>query len=155
MAGGLVTGGFTVYSMVRPIRYETWDLLNSVIYVVFIAALIVLAIATARSDATLLEAMKELARASLLRAAGQIFAYWGTTTYFANRILQLPFFIKDYADHSYVPPAVYLSVGNNYRSLMQLQLTSVAVAVVTQVVVGTGVALAWRRWAAKPSVAGS
>ena len=146
-AGGVVIGLFTAYSMLTPLRHDVWDALNTTIYAGFLAGLLVLAIRFARTDLSAREIITELAVASAIYGGAYLFVYWVTTEFFAYRIVQLPFFIRSYTFNRYASPEYYLSADNNYSDLMQLQLISFAVATTIQVAVGTGAAIAWRRWA--------
>jgi hypothetical protein len=64
--------------------------------------------------------------------AVMMFLYIGsfvlTTTFFADRMVWIPFFYHDYNYHAFKSVTEYLNHENNYRELLELQLFSLLIS---------------------------
>jgi hypothetical protein len=142
--GGAAYSLFAVYAMVSTISYSTWSYVQSAVYVLFLAALLRLAVRLKQHKQSLSRVITSVAMASLVFAGLYFLTFWLSTAFFADWLYQLPEFAKDYAHHGYKSPKEYLFTGNNYAELMRLEIFSFAMAMIFQVVLATAVAWAWQ-----------
>ena len=138
MTAGLAISTWSLVTMLLPVSYVTWDVGRSILFVAFMIALTLLGASRARSSAV---ATFGAVTVACLAAAGVTLASYALSTgYFAQWIVQLPEYLRDYTYHGYTSPALYLST--NYADLLGLQLYSWAVTVSGLLVI-TGTAGLW------------
>jgi hypothetical protein len=142
--GGFVYSLFNLYAMLTPLTYSKWDAINNWIFVAEMLALLGLAALLMRRSHSLLATFKGVAIASALMSGLFLLTYWVSTAFYAHRLVQLPFFLKDYTYHGYESPQQYLTTGNNYDELMLLMLFSASITVIIQIVLSGIVAILWR-----------
>lgn len=132
--------------MFWPVSYMAWDIGRSVVFIAFVVALVVLAVAIARSEASLWRPIFLVTVAVVVSGALTLATYAAVTGLMAHRIVQLPEYARDYSYHGYTSPAQYLSA--NYWSLLRLQVFSWAVGGV--VVIGVASVAGWLLRGARP-----
>ncbi len=126
--GGGAIGGWSLVGMYTNIPYGTWDLGRTGVFLVFLGALTVLA-AVASSRGCAVRATLRLVAVSASCGAALAFAtHVVSTAVFADRIVQVPEFIRDYTYHGFATPALYFEA--NYAGLVQLQAFSWAIGVI-------------------------
>jgi hypothetical protein len=133
---GIIHSGFTLYSMITPLAYSTWDVLNNVIFVVNLAVLLTLATMNAIHGWSVRRIVVGSAVYSALFTGIYLLTYSISTWLFADQLVQLPFFLKDYTYHGYQSPREYLFAGSNYADLMQLQVFSMGIVLLFQTMLG-------------------
>jgi hypothetical protein len=138
VTAGAALSTWSLVTMLLPVSYVTWDVGRSILFVAFMIALTLLGASRARSSAV---ATFGAVTVACLAAAGVTLAsYAFSTGYFAQWIVQLPEYLRDYSYHGYTSPALYLST--NYADLLGLQLFSWTVTVSGLLVI-TGTAGLW------------
>jgi len=150
MLSGATYSLFTLYAMLAPVPYSTWDYTNSALYLTFLIALLGLAVGLIQYKQMFSQLIGAVAVASLLFTSFSLLTYWISTAFFADRLYQLPFFAKDYAYHGYTSPQQYLFTGNNYVELMQLQAFSCVLTFLFRVALAGAVAWVWQQIRNRP-----
>ncbi|HET9372526.1 MAG TPA: hypothetical protein VFO19_19825 [Vicinamibacterales bacterium] len=135
---GAALSAWSLVTMLQPVSYLTWDVGRSILFVAFMVALTLLGASRARSSAV--ATFGAVATACLAAAGVTLASYALSTGYFAQWIVQLPEYLRDYTYHGYTSPAPYLST--NYADLLGLQVFSWAITVLALLVV-TGTAGLW------------
>lgn len=141
--GGAAYSLFTLYAMVSGLTYSVWSYVHSALYVLFLAALLRMAVSLVQHRQTLARVILAATVASVLFAALYLLMYWISTAFFADQLHRLPQFAKNADYHGYASPKQYLFAGNNYSTLMNVQLLSWALSVVFQVAFAGTMAWAW------------
>ena len=139
IASGGAFGGWSAVTMFWPVSYVVWDIGRSVVFVGFILALVVLAVAVARSEAPFGRTVMSVTVASVVSGALTVATYAALTGLLAHRIVQLPEYARDYTYHGYTSPAEYLTA--NYWDLLGLQVFSWMVGGV--IVIGVASVAGW------------
>lgn len=139
---GALHSAFSLYSMINPIPYPVWDALNNVAFIMSVGVLLGLVIISTRGAGSLTRTITNAAIYSAAYLVIQLAAYAITTRFFADRLVQLPFFFKDYTYHAYVSPAEYLAT--HYADLLGLQAFSTLVVFIFQITLSGLVAVAVR-----------
>ena len=126
-----------------PVSYQTWDIGRSVLFVAFVIALTVLGASRARASA--ISTFGAVAVASVTAAGVTLASYAVSTKFFAQWMVQLPEYLRDYTYHGYTSPELYLST--HYAELLGLQVFSWSITTVGVVVI-TGTTGLWvgRYW---------
>jgi hypothetical protein len=146
VTAGAALGTWSLMTMLLPVSYRTWDIGRSVLFVAFVVALTLLGASRARTSA--LSTFGAVAVASLAAAALTLASYAISTSFFAQSIVQLPEYLRDYTHHGYTSPERYLST--NYAELLRLQLFSWSVTVIGLLAVtGTAGLYVGRYWPAR------
>jgi hypothetical protein len=138
---GLIHSLFNLYAMLTPLAYATWNRVNNLLYLVLVVALLTLSATLIRRGRDLEQTIAAIAVAAFLFAALFLLMYCLTTWFYADHLVQLPFFAGDFATRGYNSPQEYLFTGNNYRILLQSQLFSFGLIILFQVLLGTLTAL--------------
>ena len=141
--GGAAYSLFTLYAMVSGLTYSIWSYVQSALYVLFLAALLRMAVSLIQRRKTLTRVIMAATVASLLFAALYLLMYWISTAFFPDQLYQLPQFANNADYHAYSSPKQYLFTGNNYSKLMNVQLLSWALSVIFQVALAGTMAWAW------------
>jgi hypothetical protein len=64
-------------------------------------------------------------------------SYTVTTGFFADQMVWIPFFYRDYNYHGFASVAAYLDHGNNFRELLELQVFSLSISSVLYFAAGS------------------
>ena len=139
IASGGAFGGWGAVTMFWPVSYIVWDIGRSVVFVSFVVALVVLAVAVAKSEASFGRTVLSVTVASVVSAALTVATSAALTGLMAHRIVQLPEYALDYSYHGYTSPAQYLTA--NYWDLLRLQVFSWVVGGV--IVIGVASVAGW------------
>ena len=123
--------------MLLPVSYLVWDVGRGLLFAGFVAMLIAVGASRARRSAGAV--FGTVAAACLAAAAVSLAVYAVVTGWFAQHIVQLPEYARDYAHHGYASPHLYLS--EHYLPLLRLQIFSWAVSTVMLVPIAGSVAL--------------
>lgn len=139
IGSGVAFGGWSAVTMFWPVSYIAWDIGRSVVFIGFVVALVVLAVAIAKSESSLWRPIYLVTVAVVVSGALSLAAYAAVTGPMAHRIVQLPEYARDYSYHGYTSPAEYLAA--NYWDLLWLQVFSWAVGGV--IVIGVASVAGW------------
>jgi hypothetical protein len=146
---GAALSTWSLVTMLLPVSYLTWDVGRSILFVAFMVALTLLGASRARSSAV--ATFGAVAVACLAAAGVTLASYALSTGFFAQRIVQLPEYLRDYPYHGYTSPALYLST--NYVDLLGLQLFSWAITVSGLLVITGTAGLSLGRYRARTQAA--
>lgn len=139
ITSGGAFSGWSAVTMFWPLSYMVWDIGRSVVFVGFVLALVLLAIAVANAEASVARMVRSVTAAVLVSAVLTLGSYAVVTGFLAERIVQLPEYARDYSHHRSTSPAQYLGV--NYWELLQLQVFSWFVGGV--VIIGVASLVGW------------
>jgi hypothetical protein len=126
VTAGVTISTWSLMTMLLPVSYRTWEIGRSLIFVAFAVALTLLAASRARASA--ISTFGAVALACLVAAGLTLASYAVSTGFFADSIVQLPEYLRDYTYHGYTSPQLYLS--RNYTELLGLQLFSWGITVI-------------------------
>lgn len=131
IAVGLVTGsaisGWNLVGMYSDIPYDTWNVGRSITFLVMLAALTILAAFASSRGYAVAATVRLVAVAASYGALLAFSTHVVSTAVLADRIVQVPEFVRDYTYHGFATPALYFEA--NYAGLVQLQAFSWAIAV--------------------------
>ena len=139
IASGVAFGGWSTVTMFWSVSYIVWDIGRSVVFVGFMLALVALAVAIARSEASAWRPIASVTVAVVVSGALTLATYAAVTGFMAHRIVQLPEYARDYSHHGFASPAQYLAA--NYWDLLQLQVFSWAIG--GAIVIGVASVAGW------------
>lgn len=125
IAGGAAFSVWSVVTMLWPVSFGVWDVGRSVLFLAFFVALTGLARSVANAGRSLGRTFWHTAVAALIGAGIALTTYAVSTRFFADRIVQLPEYVRDYTHHGYTSPEAYLAT--NYSALLELQVFSWAI----------------------------
>ena len=132
VTAGATMSTWSLMTTLLPVSYRTWDVGRSVLFVAFAVALTFLAASRSRASAG--STFSAVAIASLAAAGVTLGSYAVSTGFFAQWMVQLPEYMRDYTHHGYTSPELYLSA--HYAELLGLQvfswsITTVGLGVIT------------------------
>ena len=143
VTAGAAMSTWSLLTTLLPVSYRSWDVGRSVLFVAFAIALTFLA--ASRSRASARSTFGAVAVACLAAAGVTLASYAVSTRFFAQWMVQLPEYLRDYTYHGYTSPELYLST--HYAELLGLQLFSWSITVVGLLVItGTAGLCVGRYW---------